>query len=94
LETLQARLPDSPPLYWRDKSGREIDFVIPRDRDSVDAIECKWNPDAFDPSPLAAFRAIHPQGRNYLVCPGAMPGHVRSSKSLKIHVVNPMEIPA
>jgi predicted AAA+ superfamily ATPase len=94
LETLQARLPDAPPLYWRDKSGREIDFVIPRDRDSVDAIECKWNPDAFDPAPLAAFRAIHPQGRNYLVCPGAMPGHVHSSKGLKIHVVNPMEIPA
>jgi predicted AAA+ superfamily ATPase len=94
LETLQARLPDSPPLYWRDKSGREIDFVIPRERDCVDAIECKWNPDAFDPAPLAAFRAIYPQGRNYLVCPEAMPGHVRSSKGFEIHVVNPMEIPA
>jgi predicted AAA+ superfamily ATPase len=94
LETLQARLPDSPLLYWRDKSGREIDFVIPRDRDSADAIECKWNPDAFDPASLAAFRSIHPQGRNYLVCPGATPGHVRSSKGLKIHVVNPMDIPA
>ena len=94
LETLQARLPDSPPHYWRDKSGREIDFVIPRNRDAVDAIECKWNPDAFDPGPLAAFRGIHPHGRNFLVCPSSTPGHVRSSKGLKIHVVDPMEIPA
>jgi hypothetical protein len=63
-------------------------------RNAVDAIECKWNPDAFDPAPLAAFRAIHPQGRNYLVCPASTPAHVRSSKGLKIHVVNPMDIPA
>ncbi|MEN9469906.1 MAG: hypothetical protein RL630_1639 [Verrucomicrobiota bacterium] len=94
LETLQARLPDAPPLYWRDKNGREIDFVILRDRDSVDAIECKWNPDAFDADALATFRAIHPQGRNFLVCPASTPAHVRSSKGLEIRVVNPMNIPA
>jgi predicted AAA+ superfamily ATPase len=31
--------------FWRDKQHREVDFVIPRGRDSVDAIECKWNPE-------------------------------------------------
>jgi predicted AAA+ superfamily ATPase len=93
LETLQALFPDSPPLYWRDKSGHEIDFVIPKSRDSVDVIECKWNPAAFDPAPLAAFRAIYPQGRNFLVCPASTPSHVRSSKGLKIHVVDPTGLP-
>lgn len=39
-------------------------------------------------------RAIHPQGLNYLVCSGAMPDHVRSSKGFEIRVVNPMDIPA
>ena len=29
--------------YWRDTSGREVDFVIRRNRDEVDAIECKWD---------------------------------------------------
>jgi len=93
LETLQARLPHTPPLYWRDKRGRELDFVIPRNRDTVDAIECKWNPHAFEPDSLLAFRAIYPKGRNFLVCPGAGPAHVRSSKGLKIHVVEPGDIP-
>jgi predicted AAA+ superfamily ATPase len=93
LETIQARLPGTPPLYWRDKRGREIDFVIPRNRDTVDAIECKWNPDAFEADALAAFRAIHPQGRNYLVCPGTAPPHARSTKGFKIEVVDPGGIP-
>lgn len=93
LESLQARLPDSTPLYWRDKREREIDFVIPRNRNSVDAIECKWNPDAFDPEALLAFRTIHPAGRNFLVCPGSTPAHARSIKGLKIYVVAPTDIP-
>ena len=43
LEHLQAFLPDLPLHYWRDKTGREVDFVIVRNRDQVDAIECKWD---------------------------------------------------
>jgi hypothetical protein len=58
-------------------------------RDTVDAIESKWNPDSFDSDSLAAFRAIHPVGGNFLVCPSATPAHVRSAKGLKIQVVEP-----
>jgi hypothetical protein len=35
----------------------------------VDAIECKWQPDAFETRGLTAFRASYPRGRNYLVSP-------------------------
>lgn len=94
LETLQARLPDTPLLYWRDKRGREIDFVIPRNRDTVDAIECKWNPDAFEADSLAAFRAIHPRGENYLVSPEITHQHIRSIKGFKIQLIDPSGIPA
>lgn len=55
--------------YWRDKQRREIDFVLPRGRGAVDAIECKWNVDAFETRNLAAFRGNYPEGRNYLVSP-------------------------
>ena len=55
--------------YWRDKSGREIDFVVRRARE-VDAVECKISPDRFEPGSLTAFRELYPHGRNYLVCPG------------------------
>jgi predicted AAA+ superfamily ATPase len=55
--------------YWRDKSGREVDFVVEKGREAV-AVECKVNPDRFDPASLLAFRALAPKGRDYLVCPG------------------------
>ena len=39
LEHLQARFPDTPPRYWRDKAGHEVDFVVTHRRDQVDASE-------------------------------------------------------
>jgi predicted AAA+ superfamily ATPase len=56
--------------YWRDKSGHEVDFVIPAGRRSCLAIEAKWNPDQFDPAALIAFRSAYPDGENWVVCPG------------------------
>ena len=34
--------------FWRDKQQREVDFVVPRGRESADAIECKWKPDVLN----------------------------------------------
>lgn len=72
-EWLAARNPDSKILYWRDKSGRELDFIIAKDRDEVDVFECKWHPDEFSPDALTVFRAAYPEGGNYLICPAASP---------------------
>ena len=55
--------------FWRDKSGREVDFVIKRSGNNVDAVECKINPDSFNLQALKAFRALYPNGKNYLICP-------------------------
>ena len=29
-------------VYWRDKAGHGVDFVLARARGEVDAIECTW----------------------------------------------------
>jgi predicted AAA+ superfamily ATPase len=55
--------------YWRDKAGREIDFVVLRG-DEVDAIECKSRPDRMDRRNLDTFREAYPRGRNLVVAPG------------------------
>ena len=60
LEWLQAHFPNEAIRYWRDKAGREVDFVFMRSRDRTDAIECKWNPSDFDPSGLRMFRSYYP----------------------------------
>jgi len=62
--------------FWRDKSGREVDFIIRRGR-NVDAVECKINADRFDPNSLAVFRESYPQGLNYLVCPAVRSSYTR-----------------
>jgi hypothetical protein len=69
-----------------------VDFVFPRGRETVDAVECKWKPDAFDLRGLAAFRALHPKGKNYLVSPLPGPGYERAVAGHKLIFVTPAEL--
>jgi hypothetical protein len=94
LEHLQAHLPDLPIRYWRNKAGREVDFVLVRARDQVDAIECKWDPTEFEPASLEVFRSHYPKGKNYLVTPHDGPAYARRFGSLDVFVGNPGEIGA
>lgn len=92
LEHLQARFPDTTPRYWRDKAGHEVDFVLALRRDEVDAIECKWNPGAFDPSALKLFRIWYPKGRNFLVSPSGVPAYSRRYGDLEVRICTPSEL--
>ncbi len=93
LEHLLAQ-PGAPTVrYWRDKQKHEVDFVIPREREAADAIECKWNPDRFDPGNLLAFRAIYPRGRNLVVGPHVRENHTRDIAGLPVTFSNLSEPP-
>jgi uncharacterized protein len=72
-------------FYWRDKSGREVDFVVRRGRE-VDALECKINPDRFDPESLRVFRELYPKGRNFVVCPGVKEPYDRRVGKLIVRI--------
>ena len=69
LDALRSIYPLRALHYWRDKSQREIDFVVQRSGGNVDAIEAKISPNAFTTRLLRAFRQHHPRGANILVCP-------------------------
>ncbi len=86
VEAFQALWPDEPVRYWRDKGGREVDFVRPRGRDTVDAYECKWNPAAFDAEALKVFRAAYPKGKNYLLSPITGPAYIKKVQGLELTV--------
>jgi hypothetical protein len=92
LEHLQAHFPDTPVRYWRDKSGREVDFVFAQRRNEVDVIECKWNARAFDSTALKVFRSYYPKGRNYLVSPSADTAYTRSYGELKVTICTPTQL--
>ncbi len=55
--------------YWRDKSGRELDFIIERGDSYIDVYEAKYNPEAFESDHLKHFRSLYPNGDNYVICP-------------------------
>jgi predicted AAA+ superfamily ATPase len=69
LDELRARVDERTIGYWRDKSGRELDFVVKRTQGAVDVFECKMNPDNFDPEGLKVFRSQYPKGRNFVTGP-------------------------
>lgn len=80
--------------FWRDKQQREVDFVVPHGREAVDAIECKWKPDAFETRGLTAFREHYPKGKNFVVSPLNGPAYDRTINGLKISFVSPTELRA
>jgi predicted AAA+ superfamily ATPase len=69
LDTLRFHFRDETIFYWQDKSQREIDFVIRGERDQVDIVECKINPDKLNVAPILAFRKLYPKGENMIVSP-------------------------
>ncbi len=87
LETMQS-LSHLPRVhYWRDKAKREVDFILPFDRDRVDAVEAKWTADAFEARNLKAFRATHPKGRNWLVTGQTLPTFTQQIGGLDVTCV-------
>ena len=92
VEHLQAHFPDLSIHYWRDKAGREVDFVLARRRDEVDAIECKWDPSAFDSTALKVFRSYYPNGRNYLVTPSGNPAYPKRYGDLEVTICTPTQL--
>jgi predicted AAA+ superfamily ATPase len=69
LDELRCAFPAHLLHYWRDKSQREIDFVIERTGGQVDTVEAKISPQAYDSEALHVFRKLYPRGRNFVVCP-------------------------
>ncbi|MDY6822177.1 MAG: ATP-binding protein [Thermodesulfobacteriota bacterium] len=69
LDELRINTTSGSLYYWRDKSGREIDFVIKKRENRIHVVECKINVDNFSPDTLSAFRDIYPHGKNYVLSP-------------------------
>jgi len=87
LDALRAYLPANVLHFWRDKSHREIDFVVTGPDDTVHTIECKINPDRYRADHLAVFRGLYPSGRNLVVCPFVKEPYRRRHQHLTIDYV-------
>jgi hypothetical protein len=69
-----------------------VDFVIKGGRQQSDAIECKINPDHFDPAHLAIFRSSYPEGKNYVLSPNIKSSYQRRYGKLKVDFISIKQI--
>jgi len=67
LNEIPARTQGQAVHYWRNKTGHEVDFVLPKRGGPPVAIECKWSASGFDARNLRVFRHQYPEGENWLV---------------------------
>jgi hypothetical protein len=67
LNEIHARTQGQAVHYWRNKTGHEVDFVLPKRGGPPVAIECKWSASGFDARNLRVFRHQYPEGENWLV---------------------------
>jgi predicted AAA+ superfamily ATPase len=88
LNEIQGRLQMRNVMYWRDKRGHEIDFVIAaRGRPPV-AIECKWSAAEFDPGNLKRFRERYPEGDSLVAAADVEKSFVRNYKGIDVKFVS------
>ncbi len=95
LNEIQGNLQTRTVNYWRDKQDHEIDFVInDRRNNALTAIECKFNidKDSLNVTKMGknfeAFRAIYPDGENYVVAHNIDRTFKRQYKGLTINFLN------
>ncbi len=93
LDALRFRHLDDRIFFWRDKSGREIDFVVRRAQGRLDTFECKIDPDEVNPAPVAAFRKRYPHGRDHIVVPVARHPYLLRRGGLKFTVCGTSDLP-
>jgi predicted AAA+ superfamily ATPase len=88
LNELHSHLQARKILYWRDKRGHEIDFVLPGKRKSPLAIECKWSVSDFEIKNLRSFRNIYPSGDNIVVARDVDRGYTKSVDGIIVKFLN------
>lgn len=92
LDTIRATGPAKTISYWRDKSNREIDFVIRHNRNRVDTIECTIDLDRFNEKNLFAFRMIYPDGINWLVSPKVEKTYTKRFADMEVRFISTQHI--
>ena len=84
LNEIQANMQSRRILYWRDKSGHEIDFVLIKKQSEPIAIECKWSASEFEPANIKAFRRKYPHGNNFVVATDVKKSFLRTYNDIQV----------
>ena len=88
LDSLLSQFRREQVFYWKDKSNREIDFVIQVANNEFHTIAGRVDDDSFSEKSLAEFRALYPNGRNFVISPLVSREYQQSNESLAITYID------
>ena len=91
LDMIRSYLPGQKIYYWRDKSNREVDFVLPKSDGRVDIIECKINPDYLSTIPIKSFQEIYPKGLNICYSPYIQDTYSSRKNNLRVDFIGTLK---
>ncbi len=92
LNELHAQTQSRKIMYWRDKRGHEIDFVMAKRQSEPVVIECKWKAAEFDGSNIKSFRRQYPKGNNFVVSSDIIKSFSRSYDNVQVRFVSLREL--
>jgi len=84
LNEMQAHLQTRRILYWRDKGGHEVDFVLAQPHGEPLALECKWSAEEFDAANLGVFRRHYPKGENVVLAQDVSRPFTRTMRGVRV----------
>jgi uncharacterized protein len=88
LNEIQGHLQTRDILYWRDKHGHEIDFILkPRGKQPI-AIECKWQARNVEDKNIEKFLTCYPQARVLVVSNNTKEPYSKKIGSTAVKYVN------
>lgn len=88
LNEMQAHLQSRRILYWRDKRGHEVDFILTWRDDAPTVIECKWSVPEFDATNIQVFRRHYPKGNTFVVASDVNRSYSRSYGGITVRFVS------
>ena len=88
LNEIHANLQTRRILYWRDKRGHEVDFVLTPRKNTPIAVECKWSQSEFNERNIISFRRQYPTGENFVVAADVDRQFSRRYDSMTIKFLN------
>ncbi len=92
LNELHAQTQSRKIMYWRDKRGHEIDFLMAKRQSEPVVIECKWKAAEFDGSNIKSFRRQYPKGNNFVVSSDIIKSFSRSYDNVQVRFVSLKEL--
>ena len=88
LNEIYANMQSRNILYWRDKRGHEVDFIIQKRNNKIYAVECKWSYNNFVPNNLRSFSNRYQNAELFVVANDVKDHFIKKFDNISVKFLN------